>query len=249
MLFAAVAIVVALLTQAAPGHTTHYPRHGGQLFPMAGDTVHVEGTWPSQRVFRLYVYDVDSRPLAEDRLRAITGKVEAGGSTIPLVLRDGEDFFEARLPTLKVPAEIALQLTLAGGAAEGVYFIFPGYSDDRALTFALESTVIPETLAATMAALRADIRDADALMAQQQSAFVFGPAIRARDHALALERFLPAAGAVRSRAATQIREAVRTAWLVHLAADEGTVADVEAALEELRRVAGDLALVFRVNGQ
>lgn len=237
----AVVLAVVLLTQPAPAHTTHYPRHGGLLFPVAGDTLHVEGTWPSQRLFRLYVYDVDSRPLPAERLRAISGQVEAAGVISPLTLREDDGFFEARLPTLKLPAEMALQLTLAGGANEGIHFIFPSHSDERALTFALEPTVIPETLPATIAALRADVRDAEALMAQQQSAYVFGPAIRVRDHALALERFLPPPGEARIRVEAHIREAVRVSWQAHLAADEGTVAQVQVALDELRRIVHELA--------
>lgn len=244
MPFAAV-LAVTLMIQSAT-HTTHYPRYGGQLFPVAGDTLHIEGTWPAQRVFRLYVYDVDSRPLPAERLRQISGRVEAGGSTAALVLADGEGFFEARVPTLKLPAEIVLYLALANGAEDGAYFIFPAHSDDRALTFALEPTVIPETLALTLAALRDDVAGAEALMEQQQSAFVFGPSIRARDHALALERFLPASGEARARAEAQIREAVRVAWLLHIASDEGTVAQVQAALDELRRAVAELALAFGV---
>jgi len=242
----AVLLAVAVLVQAPPVHTTHYPRHGGQLFPLAGDTIHIEGTWPAQRVFRLYVYDVDSRPLPNERLRDIRGSAAAAGATSALVLREDEGYFEARLPTLPMPAEIELQLTLPGGASDGVYFIFPSHSDDRALTFALEPTLIPASLALTVAALQADVRAAADLLAQQQSAYAFGPAIRVRDHALSLERFLPATGESRARAQTQIREAVRIAWVLHVANDKSPLAQVQGAIDELRRAVGELGFVFGV---
>lgn len=243
MLFAVV-LAAALGLQSAPQHTTHYPRHGGQLFPIASDTLHIEGTWPSQRVFRLYVYDVDSRPLPIERLRAITARVEASGATSSLVLREKESYFEARIPSLKAPAQLAVQLALADGKSDGVLFIFPANTDDRAMTFALQPTVIPPTIALTVAALGADINDANLLMEQHQSAYVFGAAIRVRDHSLSLERFLPSLGESRLLAESKIREAVRTSWLLHLAADEGTLLQTQTALEEMRRAVEELTRTF-----
>lgn len=238
----AVGLGLLLLAQGLGVHTTHYPRHGGLFFTAFNDRLHVEGTWPAQRLFRVYLSEVDGRAVSIDRLKAISGTVEAGGEKSRLRLRD-DGYFEARLPTLKVPAEILLVLEDDGDTG-GMNFIFASHSDERALSFALLPTVIPDTLAATLGALRRDVADATDLIKQQQSAFVFAPAVRARDHALSLERFLPASPASRAKAEAAIRETVRVAWLLHIVVDEGSVDDVQAALDELRRAVDELPAVL-----
>src|SRR5262249_42150563 len=147
-------------------------------------------------------------------------------------LQMDEGRFEARIPTLKLPGEIALRVTLGGNRQpEGFYFIFPTYSDESALTFALEPTVIPATLSGIVDALHDDVRDAERLIERQQPAFLFAPAARGSDHALALDAYLPRLAAdARARAAEAIRAAVRTSWLLHLAADNGTEEQVGGAM-------------------
>ena len=239
----AAALALLLLQQAIGVHTTHYPRHGGLFFTAFNDTLHVEGAWPAQRLLRIYVSEPDGRAVSKERLKAISGTVEAGGTKTPLRLRD-DGVFEARVPTLKMPAEILVLLT-ENGETGGMHFIFTSHSDDRALSFALEPTVIPDTLTRTLAAMRRDVDDATELMEQQQSAFVFAPAVRARDHALSLERFLPADPTARAVADAAIRETVRVAWMLHIAVDEDSATEARLVLDELRRMVGELPAVFR----
>lgn len=233
-----------LLMQAAPEHTTHVARHGGQFFTAAGDTVHVEGTWPVPRVFKLYLYDQQSKPLPLERLREIGGRVTANAVTSALVLHD-EGYFEARLPNLRSrAAEIHVDLRLSKGAgAEAFVFRFPALSDEGASAPGA-ATSIPQTLAATLAALRADIAEADRLMQLRESAFVAAPAMRVRDHALSLERFLPPPGDRRARAETGIREIVRIAWLLQGATEQGTLDQTNGALDELELAVDDVAAAF-----
>lgn len=238
-------VTTVLLMQAAPVHTTHYPRHGGQFFTAAGDTLHLEVIWPSPRVLKLYVYDEEARPLPLERLRQVSGRLIAGGVRSPLVLREREALFEMRLPVVSVTTHLSLELTPSNGASpETFQFAFADYTDESVLKVAHEPTPIPETLDATLEALLDDVRDADGLIERRQSAYVFAPAVRARDHALALERFLPQLGDVRPRAEAAIREVVRVAWLLHIATDEGTPAQVEGALDELSRLIAELVPVF-----
>lgn len=239
----AAAVAVLVLQQAIGVHTTHYPRHGGLFFTAFNDTLHVEGTWPSQRLLRIYVSEADGGAVSRERLKSISGIVEAGGAKSGLRLRD-DGVFEARVPTLKSPAEIQVLLT-ENGETGGMHFIFASHSDERALSFALEPTVIPATLQRTLAALREDVADAADLMEKQQSAFVFAPAVRARDHGLSLERFLPAEPGARAIAEAAIRETVRIAWLLHITVDEDSEAQVRLAIDELRRAVDELPALFR----
>ena len=65
-------------------HGNHNPQHGGQFFMAPDNTHHLEGTLPSSRLFRLYLYDDYARPLPAARLKAAQGRVEVNGRSIPL---------------------------------------------------------------------------------------------------------------------------------------------------------------------
>jgi hypothetical protein len=234
--------------QAAPAHSLHNPKHGGIFFPAAQDTLHIEGVWPAQRLFKLYLYDEVDRPLAPARVRGIHAWIEAKGQQVPLIPAADGSFLVARVPPMSVPAQIPVQIRLTEGAEpEGFYFTFADYSDEQALGFSLEPTVIPATSAGVVAALRGDGREAETLVARHENAFVFAPATRGKDHALALERFLPqlAAGR-RPRAAAAIRAVVRAAWLLHTAGDDGTADQVSAAAAGFRAAIDEAAAAFGI---
>jgi len=234
-------IVVLLLLQDIV-HGTHNARHGGVFFSSRDDTFHVEGVWPRQRTLKVYVTDAADRPLDAARLRAIRGRVLIGNADFPLVLREQDRLFEARIPVLRPPAELIVELRTPGQAEpDGFQFIFGGFSDERALSFSTDPTVIPRTLPGVLDALKRDVRDAERLMADNQSAYVFAPALRARDHALALERhFTTLPPGRRPRAEAAIRAAVRAAWLLHTAGDDGTPPQAQAATAELRAAVDDV---------
>ena len=184
-------LALLLLLQDIAPHGTHNPRHGGVFFSSRDDTFHVEGARPRQRTLKIYVTDAADRPLGPAGLRAIRGRVLIGNAVFPLILREHDRLFEARIPVLRPPAELIVELRSPGRAEpDGFQFIFGGFTDERALSFATDPTVIPRTLPGVLDALKKDVRDAERLMADNQSAYVFAPALRARDHVLALDRYL-----------------------------------------------------------
>ena len=242
-----VLIAIGSAPQDARFHLPHEPLHGGQFFTAAGDTLHVEGVWPEQRRFKLFVADEWGRPLPEARLRELGGRVVVGDVSAPLTVGPDAEYFEARLPTLKLPAEPSLILSVPGRADEGFQFSFHAYSDERnAVSFPIEPTVIPDSLPGLLAALTIDRDDIDAVFSRGQLAFVYAPADRVRDHVLALEAYLPRMDVtMRARAQAQIRTAVRAAWLLHVASDDGTPAQANAAREGLAAAVADVTSSFQ----
>lgn len=242
-----VLIAMALAPQDARFHLPHEPLHGGQFFPAAQDTLHLEGVWPEQRRFKLFVADAFGRPLPEARLLALGGRIVAGGVSSALAAGPDAEYLEARLPTLKLPAELSLILSVPGHADEGFQFSFHGYSDERnAVRFPIEPTVIPDSRAGILAALAAARDEVEAVFSRGQLAYVYAPADRARDLVMALEPYqpaLPAAGY--ARAGELIRVAVRAAWLLHVASDEGTLAQADAARIALNAAIAEVIAAFQ----
>src|SRR5512138_3559327 len=61
--------------RALRAHGNHNPQHGGQFFMAPDNWHHLEGTYPAQRVFRLWLYDDYGRPLAADKIRDVQARV------------------------------------------------------------------------------------------------------------------------------------------------------------------------------
>jgi hypothetical protein len=206
---------------AQPAHD-HTPRHGGLLLPVVHDTLHIEAVWPMQRIVHVFVYDEAMRAIAPDRLPGIRGRIGVGGETFAL-RPSGDGFLEARIPSSAIPARMTLELALTAGDEQPFDLVFPGYSvESQAFDFVLPPTPIPDSLAGLLAALRDDARDAHASLGGNGLIFAYAPAVRARDHLLALDahvaRLAPPA---RPRAEAAVLAAVRAAWLLHVAADAG----------------------------
>ena len=58
-------------------HGDHNPRHGGQFFMAPDNWHHIEGTYPTDGVFRFFVYDemMNPKPLAGVEGRVVTNEV------------------------------------------------------------------------------------------------------------------------------------------------------------------------------
>lgn len=235
--------------RAQPQHD-HTPQHGGMLVPAADDTMHVEVTWPLQRVVRVFVYDSVMRPMPPDRLRGLRGRVRVGDRAYDLV-PSSAGLLEGRIPSLAVPARMTVEMSLTpGGVEEPFTVVFSGYSVEKdTIDFVLPPTPIPGTLAGLVSALRDDKRDVHGTVNAGGLTVAYAPAVRARDHLLALEAYLPTlAPSARPRADAAALAALRAAWLLHVAADNGmSPFEVRASADLLADALDEVVEAFGVS--
>jgi len=112
-------------------HGNHNPQHGGQFFMAPDNTHHLEGTLPSTRLFRVYLYDDYARPLTSARFKAVRGRVEVGGRSIPLTAAAAGSYLDARLDGLALPARMTARLQIKPDAPEYRFdFAFPAVTKD-----------------------------------------------------------------------------------------------------------------------
>ena len=78
----------AIRVQKSLAHGNHNPQHGGQFFMAADNWHHIEGIYPSPGVFRLYLFDDYTKPLAADRIAAVTRPRRDQGRDQPADLRE-----------------------------------------------------------------------------------------------------------------------------------------------------------------
>jgi hypothetical protein len=103
------------LVRELRAHGNHNPKHGG-LFFMASDAWHhIEGTYPQNGLFRVYLYDNFTQPKA---IKGVTGRVVLREEnnreleTAPLApSRDGATL-EAKIPNAKLPLHLVLKIKL-----------------------------------------------------------------------------------------------------------------------------------------
>jgi hypothetical protein len=111
-------------------HGNHNPQHGGQFFMAPDNWHHLEGTYPRDRVFRLYVYDDYARTLPAADMKRVQARVVTRETfdaatrktteitSFPLRLSGGGAYFEARIDAVKLPAEMTAKVTIKPGAPE-----------------------------------------------------------------------------------------------------------------------------------
>jgi hypothetical protein len=135
------ALVSITLTSPEQGpHRDHNPKHGGTFFMSMDYKHHLEGTFVSPGVFRIYFYDEHTKPLNETEMKKVHGTVQLGETDsalkIPLVPGIKKETLEANLADrVRFPVHISLRLFLPGmessAKPELFNFRFAGFTDSR----------------------------------------------------------------------------------------------------------------------
>jgi hypothetical protein len=241
------------LAQPAQGlHADHQPTKAGVFTTAANDALHLEAFVFRGGLTRIIVSDRNGQPLPADRLRALVLRVMRDGRETPMDLTGEPARFEGNIGSeLSVPLNIAVTIgDAASPQLETVPMQLPAFNTPDAELTIEPPTAIPSTRAGVLELLREESAQAQALLDSRSSRGVYVAVTRVRDFALALEQYvgeLPEAS--RARAQSAIREAVRTSWLAHTAADDGLpyhtylgVMLMRDAIRELRAAFGDATL-------
>ena len=132
-----------ILKRTVRPHGDHNPRHGGLFFMAPDSSHHLEGAYPRERVFRLYVYDDSTKPLPEDRMRLVKGRVVTNEtwdpatretreiSAFPLRLSRDGSHLEARVDSTSLPTSMTAKVQLKPDGPEYRFdFTFPKFTVD-----------------------------------------------------------------------------------------------------------------------
>ena len=123
-------------------HGNHNPQHGGQFFMAADNWHHLEGAYPQAGVVRIYLYDDYTKPLPDDQVKLVRGRIVTKESldpvthirkevAFPLVLSRDRRYLEARVDTRRLPAPMAAKITFKSDGPENRFdFTFPEFSKD-----------------------------------------------------------------------------------------------------------------------
>jgi hypothetical protein len=242
-------------------HANHNPRHGGQFFMAPDLWHHLEGSFQSDEVFRVYLYDDYTKPLSPELARQVTGRVvtketfDAATKTtkeitaFPLRLSADREYLEARPGRLKLPAEMTAKVTFKKGDQEYRFdFTFGEFSVDKAAVPAdvgVSLFEVPDDLNEVLKLLAERVTLIGDLVRKGAFAEVWVPAFQAKDLALSLDartRNLPPAK--RAAATGGVERLVRGAWMLDAAGDTGNRNEVEHAYDTFSSAAKEVAATF-----
>ena len=119
-------------------HGDHNPVHGGQFFMASDSWHHVEGTYPSSGLFRMFFYDNFKKPLAGKGFSGtlvVLDKADKEVASVPLASSRDGNTLEARIaPALAaLPLKTAAKIKIDRTAPEQRFdFVFTEISKDPA---------------------------------------------------------------------------------------------------------------------
>lgn len=240
----------AVRIHKAAAHGNHNPQHGGQFFMAQDYWHHVEGTYPSPGVFRLYLYDDYTKPLAIDKVKAVTARIVTKEVTdpqtfvtrevasVPLTPAADGAYLEAVVGDVPLPANLTMQAVfVAGGKEQRFDFAFAEHSTDSmpaAMDVASRLMMdIPDTPGDLIAMLGERRDSLHEIVGRGGLSEVWVPALQGKELALALElhaREFPATRREGVEAAS--RAIVLAAFRLDSAGDRGERDVVQRAAAE-----------------
>ena len=124
-------------------HGNHNPQHGGQFFMAPDNSHHLEGTYPRERTFRLYLYDDFARPLPPAEMKRVQARVVTNETydaatrktteitAVPLRVAGNGAYLEARIAPSKTPAAMSAKVRFKPDGPEYQFdFIFAGLTKE-----------------------------------------------------------------------------------------------------------------------
>ena len=252
----------AIRVQKALAHGNHNPQHGGQFFMAADSWHHIEGTYPSPGVFRLYLFDDYTKPLAADRIAAVTARVVTKEETnpqtfetrevtaVPLTPAKDGPYLEAAIESLPLPASLIVQASFTAGSKDQRFdFTFTEHSVasapqtiDGATRLAMD---IPDDPGGVLVLLRERRDQVKEIVGRGSLTEVWVPALQAKELALALElhaREFPERQRLQVEAA--VRELVLAAFRLDAAGDRGEREEVARASASLLTAVSTIESLF-----
>jgi hypothetical protein len=240
-------------------HANHNPRHGG-LFFMAPDLWHhLEGAYIDD-VFRVYLYDDYTRPLAPELRTGVTGRIvtketfdSATRTTkeitvFPLQASVDGEYLEARVGKMRFPSEMTAKVRFTKGGDEYRFdFTFAEASVDKAAAPADGSPLfeVPDDAGEVRKLLAERATIVSGLVQRGAFSEVWVPAFQAKDLGIALDVRTPRLPPARRAAAHgAIERLVRAAWALDAAGDTGNRTEVEEASTALAGAAHEVEEAF-----
>ena len=237
-------------------HQDHNPKHGGMFFMAPDNWHHLEGTYPKEGVFRIFLYDNFSEPIEVERFRGRAVLQESfdpvskqTDELLAYPLRPSSDgnFLEAEVGTVSLPLEITAKIQFQdNGNFERFDFIFQEVSLDVNLDsglppVSLQQFMIPIATADIVAAIVDRGKTVRELIESGRLTEIYLPALQAKDLALALEPRME----IHNRedepvARWALKQLVRSAWLLDDYGDMGNREKIEETYvlfnESVRRI-------------
>jgi hypothetical protein len=251
----------AIRVQRAAAHGNHNPQHGGQFFMAQDYWHHIEGVYPSPGVFRLFIFDDYTKPLAAEKVQAVHARLVQETTnpqtfavtevaSVPLVAAEGGAYLEAKIDTVPLPANLVLQAVFTDGGKEQRFdFTFDAYSADSAppaLDVATRLMMDVPDDPPSLLKMLVERRDAlKEIVGRGGLSEVWVPALQGKDLALALElhaREFP--DRRRAAVAAATHEVVQAAFRLDSSGDRGEREAVQRAAEQFDRGVSALAKEF-----
>jgi hypothetical protein len=253
-------------------HGNHNPQHNGIFFMAEDNWHHVEGAYPEEGLFRLYLYNDYTKPLPPDLAKRIKARVVTKETfdpatkttkeitAYPLKLSENGEYLEAkidRLPASKAaPAQMTAKVQFTADQKKDYVFdfAFPGLSEDKdsaIATFAatgidpLQSIDIPDDPVQILKLLNEKTRALADFIQKRDYGQIWVPAFQSKDLALALDvRIQDLPAAERPKVTNSIEQLVRAAWLLDNYGDTGDKTQIDSAFAVFSQAAEQVQAAF-----